>query len=94
LTTLAAAAFHRRGHAIVAVVAVALISSTLNFLEPFITPIQQINFLSLLHYYRPVDVVRTGQWPITHLATLAVVGLVSWIAGTAWFCRKDIPASN
>jgi ABC-type transport system involved in multi-copper enzyme maturation permease subunit len=94
LTTLAAAAFHRRGHAIVAVVAVALISSTLNFLEPFIAAFQQINFLSLLHYYRPVDVVRTGELPITHLATLAGVGFVSWIAGTVWFCRKDIPASN
>ena len=83
---------NRRGIAIGVVVGIALVSVTLNFIEPFIQPIQRFRFLGLLCYFRPVDIVRTAQWPIQHCLVLLGVAIACWTIGTIAFCRKDIPA--
>ncbi len=84
---------NRRGVAIGVVVGIALVSVTLNFVEPFIQPIQRLRFLGLLHYFRPVDIVRTGQWPTQNCLVLLGVAATCWAIGTTAFCRKDIPAA-
>lgn len=82
--------FSRRGPAIATIVGMGLSSMVLNLLEPFIEQIQHIRFLGLLNYMRPVDIVRTGEWPVTHIAILASLGLICWAIGLVLFCRKDI----
>jgi ABC-2 type transport system permease protein len=84
---------NRRGVAIGIVLGIALVSMTLNFVEPFIPPLQRLRSLGLLHYFRPVDVIRTAQWPTQNCLTLIGFGLICWSIGTAVFCRKDIPAA-
>lgn len=83
----------RRGVAIGTVVGIALASVTLNFVEPFIPVLRPFRVLGLLYYFRPVDIVRTGVWPLTQCAVLATTALVCWAIGTVVFCRKDIPAA-
>lgn len=88
----AAAIVNRRGLAIGMVVTVVLVSVTLNFVEPFVPAIQSVKFLGLLHYFRPVDVVRAQVWPLQNCLVLVGIASVSWTIGTIYFCRKDIPA--
>ena len=46
-----------------------------------------------LHYYRPVDVVRDGRWPVRDLCLLGTVAVVFWTIGLLIFRRKDIPVA-
>lgn len=84
---------NRRGIAVGATVGVLLTSMVLTFLEPFIEPVKSVKFLSLLNYFRPVDVVRTGEWPWAHIILLVAVGGVTWSVGLMIFSRKDIPTA-
>ena len=93
LCTLVSAITNRRGTAITIVVAVALVSVTLNFVEPFISLIKQIRFIGLLHYFRPVDIVRIGAWPWKEILALSGFGIACWVVGAVIFCRKDIPVA-
>jgi beta-exotoxin I transport system permease protein len=52
-----------------------------------------MEFLGFLHYYRPVEVVREGRWPVRDLCLLGTVAAVTWIAGLVIFRRKDIPVA-
>lgn len=93
LSTLVGSILNRRGLAVGAIVGTLVSSVVLNFLEPFIELIGSVKFLSLLNYFRPVDVVRHDQWPIWQMMTLIVFGVVCWTAGMAIFARKDIPTA-
>lgn len=90
---LASAMASRRNVAVGVVLAALLISFLLNFLEQFWKPAQQISFLALLHYYKPLASVNDGVWPIGDLLKLLSAGLVCWLAGLVWFSRRDIPAA-
>ncbi len=92
ISMLASCLVDRRAHAIAIVVAVLLASLAMNFLEPFLTVIERIQFLNLLNYYQPSDAVRTGDWPWSHLLVLLVVGTIAWSIGLWQYCRKDVPA--
>jgi len=83
----------RRGLAIATVVGLLLVSVVLNFIEPFIPLIERIRFLGLLNYFRPVDVVREGHWPLLEMGVLLAIGLVCWTFGLIVFRRKDIPTA-
>lgn len=91
VTSMISCCSSRRGQVIAVVVALTLVSVTMNFVEPFIPVIERFNFLGLLHYYRPVDVVRNSSWPIAQIMVLAGFGLMSWLAGMFVYCRKDVP---
>ncbi|MEQ1826932.1 MAG: hypothetical protein ABL921_13340 [Pirellula sp.] len=84
---------NRRSITIGVVVSIAIVSTTLNFLEPFLEVVKQVKFLSLLSYFRPVDVVRTGVWPVAHFAVLLTLALVGWTIGLLVLCRRDIPTA-
>lgn len=84
---------NRRGLAVGATVGALVVSMVLTFLEPFIEVIKTVRFLSILNYFRPVDIVRVGEWPVAHMATLFVLGGAAWAIGLIVFARKDIPTA-
>jgi ABC-2 type transport system permease protein len=93
ISSFAASCANRRGSAAAIVVALVLVSSVLNFVEPFIESIRPLRVLSLLHYFRPVDVVRSGTWPWASMAVLLIIAIGSWLGGLLVFRRRDIPVA-
>lgn len=100
LSSFAGCVVKRRGYAISFVAVVIFLSVVLNFIEPFVEVIGteflgmfSVKNLSLLTYYRPVDVVRLNEWPVQHMVTLVLIGVTSWMAGLFVYCRKDIPTA-
>ena len=84
--------FNRRSLAVGVTVSIILTSTIINFLEPFLSVIGNIRFLSLLHYFRPVEVVRDGQWPHEAILCLLVLTLIFFSIGLHIYVRKDIPS--
>jgi ABC-2 type transport system permease protein len=93
ISSMISSCIDRRGLAVSTTVGVLLVSVVLNFIEPFITSIEKIRFLGLLNYFRPVDVVRLGEWPVMEMVVLLVLAVVSWSIGLIVFGRKDIPTA-
>ena len=93
-STMMSCFLNRRGRVVGIVVGVVLCSVVLNFLEPFLSWVQSVKFLSLLSYFRPVDLVRTGQWPVQQVVVLFGIAVVSWTIGLLYFSKKDIPTSG
>ncbi len=93
ISSLASSLINRRGPAIGVVVGFVMASFVLNFVEPFIEALKPVRFLGLLNYFRPVDVVRSGQWPIFEIIVLLVLATCCWTIGGLVFCRKDIPTA-
>ncbi len=81
---------NRRGHAVGLAFAATLASFFLNFLVQNWAPAKSAAFLSLLHYYKPMNVVRAAQWPLADMATLAGTGALFWLVGWLIFRRRDI----
>jgi ABC-type transport system involved in multi-copper enzyme maturation permease subunit len=82
---------HRRGVAVAIILAILLFSFLINFLAAFVPLIDDLSFLGFLNYYRPVEIVKDGTWPLGNIAVLACIALVTWSAGLAIFCHKDVP---
>lgn len=93
LAALVSCAADRRGVAVGIIVSLALASVVLNFVEPFIESFKSIRFLGLLNYFRPVDIVRQSEWPISSICVLLSVAFVCWIAGLVLFSRRDVPTA-
>jgi ABC-2 type transport system permease protein len=90
ICTLLGAVFHRQGLVIGLFIAIGLGSIAIIFLEPFLSFVKYIRFLSLLNYFRPVDIVRTGEFPFGPTCLLLALGVACWLVGLILFCRKDI----
>jgi ABC-2 type transport system permease protein len=93
ISSLFSSLINRRGLAVATVVGIILFSIVLNFVEPFIEAIRPLRFIGLLNYFRPVDIVRSGEWPIGSMLALFTVGATCWGIGLIVFCRKDIPTA-
>ena len=91
LSSMVACLMNRRGVAIGTIVAIALSSVVLNFIEPFIEAIKSLRFLSLLNYFRPVDIVRTGEWPVTNMLVIVAFAAACWTIGLITFSRGISP---
>jgi ABC-type transport system involved in multi-copper enzyme maturation permease subunit len=92
-TALVSCLVNRRGVA-VGIVAILLLASFLvDFLAAFLPVFARIEFLGFLNYYRPLDVVREGRWPVRNLCLLGAVAVATWTAGLLIFRRKNIPAT-
>jgi ABC-type transport system involved in multi-copper enzyme maturation permease subunit len=91
-TLLASSVVSRRGPAVGLVLAWLLASFLLNFLGQFWSAAEKFGFLGVLHYYRPMPVVRTGDWPVRDLAVLIGLALIFAVAGLWRFARRNIPA--
>jgi len=90
VTWLASAASDRRGRAIAVPFAFVLGSFLLAFLAPLWSPAERVAFLSLLHYYVPLAIIRDGVWPVRDLIVLLACGAALWTAGGFIFARRDL----
>ncbi len=86
----ASAASDRRGRAIGIVFAFLVGSMLLNYLANFWSVAGRISFLSVLHYYRPVVIVRGATWPVRDLSVLLSTAAAFWIAAGVSFSRRDV----
>ena len=93
ISSMVSSILNRRGLAIALVSGFLIVSAMLNFVEAFIEAIQRIRFIGMLSYFRPVDVVRNGEWPITHMFVLLGIAITCWVVGLVVFCKKDIPTA-
>jgi ABC-type transport system involved in multi-copper enzyme maturation permease subunit len=93
VTSLVSSLVDRRGVAVAILVSVLLFSFLVNFLAVFIEFFRAISFLGLLDYYRPVESVRDGTWPLRNLVILSLVALAGWTGGLLLFRRKDVPVA-
>jgi len=80
----------RKGRAVAGAFSVVLASFLLNFLAGLWKPADRVAFLSVLTYYKPVEVLRSGTWPLADMAVLVGIGGVFWLAGGVYFNRRDI----
>ncbi len=80
----------RRGKAMTASFVVVVGSFLVNYLAQLWEPAKKLAFLSVLEYYRPVNVLRDGVWPLRDMAVLGGVAAVLWIAGGLVFARRDL----
>lgn len=83
----------RRGMAVTITVVWLLSSFLLNFLAQFWTVAEWMSMVGVLHYYRPLPIVHTGDWPWRDIFILLGTGLAFWSAGLVLFRRRDIPAA-
>ena len=90
LAFLVSAVSSRRGRAIATVFGILLASFLLNFLTQFWPPAQAVSFLSLLNYYQPLPLVRTGDLPVGDMVILLGFAATTWTAGGVWFARRDV----
>ena len=90
LAFLVSAVSSRRGRAIATVFGILLASFLLNFLAQFWSPAQAVSFLSLLDYYQPLPLVRTGDLPVGDMVILVGFAATAWTAGGVWFARRDV----
>ena len=80
----------RRGRAITAVFVIVLASFLLNYLAQFWKPAQQLAFLSILHYDRPLTIIRDGTRPTRDMLVLLSVAAAFWTTGGLIFARRDL----
>jgi len=80
----------RRGRAIGTVFAFCLGAFLLNYLAQFWSVADHVSFLSVLHYYRPLAILRDGTWPVRDMIVLLASGAALWTAGGIVFARRDL----
>lgn len=87
---LAASATNRRGRAVLWVMIFLIGSMLLFLLRTLWTPAEKFGFLSLLHYYRPAIIMRSGAWPVRDLCVLLGAGLALWLAAGTILSRRAL----
>lgn len=87
---LASTLVDRRGRAVLAVLIVVLGSFLLNYLALLWPEVERLNAFSLLHYYRPVFILRDGEWPWRNLAILGGLAAGLWTIGGIVMSRRDL----
>lgn len=92
VTLLASTLTGRRGAAVAVAIGVVLLSFLLNFLVALVPGWSAAAPLTLLHYYRPLESVRSGVFPVRDVVVLLAIAAAAWLAGLAHFQRRDIPA--
>jgi ABC-type transport system involved in multi-copper enzyme maturation permease subunit len=80
----------RRGKAIAAAFIIVIASFLLNYLAQLWQPAQSLEFLSVLHYYRPLFIMRVGNWPLRDMTVLLLVATMLWIGAGVIFARRDL----
>jgi ABC-type transport system involved in multi-copper enzyme maturation permease subunit len=80
----------RRGRAVAVAFTVVVTSFLLSFLAQYWEPAKSLSFLSMLHYYKPLLILREAAWPMRDMVTLIICAAVMWLAGGLLFARRDI----
>lgn len=80
----------RRGRAMAGAFALVVASFLLNFVAQIWAPAKRVAFLGLLEYYRPVQILQTGEFPTAHVAVLTAVAAAATLLGGFIFSRRSI----
>ncbi|MFZ4575865.1 MAG: ABC transporter permease [Phycisphaerales bacterium] len=80
----------RRMRAVMGVLVVTVGTLMVNFLEPLWEPAKHAAPLSLLHYYKPFEILRSGSWPLKDMAVLGSLCALLWVCAGVVFSRRDI----
>lgn len=80
----------RRGRAVLAGVAVVLLWILGEFLGGLWEPARQVEWLSAIHYYKPMSVVRAAEVPWGHVGILLGIGGATWVAGGVVMSRRAL----
>lgn len=80
----------RRGKVITAAFALIVVSLLISYLEQLWDPARHVAWMSMLYYYRPLIILRDGQWPMGDLLVLYGVAAVLWGCAATVFCRRDL----
>jgi len=80
----------RRGRAIGIMFAILLASFLLNFLAQFWDPAKNVSFLSIMEYYRPALIIKSGAFPWGDVLTLVAIALTTWTTGGLIFKSRSI----
>ena len=79
-----------RGRAMGVVFALVLASFLLNFLVQFWPSLAPLKPLGVLNYYRPSEILATGQPAWADMAQLLAIGGLAWLAALEVFARRNI----
>lgn len=71
----------RRGRAIAVTIALILVSFLLNFAAPFWESVEAISWMSVMTYYRPAQILQTGEFAYSDVITLLAIGATALIIG-------------
>jgi ABC-2 type transport system permease protein len=82
----------RRGAAVAVVLGWLLACFLLEFLGQFSETARSLEFLGVLHYYRPLPQIRAAGWPWANLAVLLSAAAAYWTVGLVRFARRDVPS--
>jgi len=80
----------RRGRAVFVVFAIVVASFLINFLAQFWGPAEPFAFLSVVEYYQPANILKSGTLPFGDIAVLLGIGAIAWIAGCEVVARRSI----
>jgi len=80
----------RRGRAVFTVFTIVMASFLINFLAQFWAPAEPFAFLSVVEYYQPAKILRSGMLPLGDIAVLLGIGAVAWLAGCEIGARRSI----
>lgn len=87
---LAATCSNRRGRAVLWVLIFLVGSMLLFLLRTIWEPAEKFGFLSLLHYYRPAVILRSGAWPVRDLIVLVSASAALWITTGVILARRAL----
>ncbi len=90
LACLFSACSDRRGKAMAGAFVIVLLGFLWNYLAPFWSIAERLSFLSLMHYHRPVFVLRDGTIPVGDFAVLIIAAAGLWTLGGIIFARRDL----
>lgn len=90
VTWLCSAMSDRRGRAVAVAFGVVFSSFLINFIAQLWPPAERMTFLSVLTYYRPMNILGTTGWPVRDLVVLFAVAAGCWAAGLVVFRKRDI----
>ncbi|MCZ6837461.1 MAG: ABC transporter permease subunit [Planctomycetota bacterium] len=80
----------RRGKAIAIIFGLVLCSFLINFLAQFWPPAEPFAVLSVLNYYQPAIILKSGSLVFGDIAILLAVGVVGWTLGLEITARRSI----
>ena len=81
---------NRRSHAIGLTFSVVVASFVLNFLTQLWEAAKSVEFLGLLSYYRPLEIVQNGHPAGWQMLVLLWLTVIFWVTGGILFARRDI----
>lgn len=87
---LCAASTNRRTRAVLTVLIVLVASMLIFLLRGMWEPAEKFGFLSLLYYYRPAIILRTGNWPWRDIGVLLGTFAALWVAAGIVLNRRAL----